>query len=455
MESLTVKLSAAIKIFIYVMLGVILGLIAIVGIYYFWSQGRIIPGVCVAGVPIGGLYREEAEKIIKEKIEPLLQKKVILSYKDRSFGVVLGAIGINPDYEATLNKVYELEANSSLFQNIRNWINFNRVSQDIKLQFKHNENTLDSFYRLLETTLAEEPVRAHVYVDVNGEVTFTPGKEGREVLREQLTGLLETAVSVKKTARIEIPVKLIKPALTANEIEKWSLNQVLGMYKTRYNPRLIDRSHNLKNAALAIDNVIVYPGQGFSFNTWVGPRLAETGYKEAPVVLNGKLVPGIGGGVCQVSTTLYNAVMLANLKVLKRQNHTIPSAYVPLGRDATVVYDGLDFMFENTLKTPILITAVVEPPYVRVAILGEKTDWESVSFKTETLATYPFKVKEIKDPTLESGKRVKESDGRKGYKVALYRIITYKDGTTKKTLENISIYPAQPEEYKVGTKATN
>jgi vancomycin resistance protein YoaR len=222
------------------------------------------------------------------------------------------------------------------------------------------------------------------------------------------------------------------------------------MFSTRFNPALDDRVHNLRVASNAINNVIVYPGQSFSFNTWVGPRLEKNGYKEAPVVVAGELVPGIGGGVCQVSSTLYNAVLLANLRVVKRHNHSLPSAYIAMGRDATVVDNGQDFIFENNLNTPVLLVTMIESPYLRVAILGEKTNWSEVALQTEVLKVIPFETEELVDPALAPEERIKEQEGRQGYRVALWRIVRFEDGTERKYLENTSIYPPRNEKYKVG-----
>ena len=226
----------------------------------------------------------------------------------------------------------------------------------------------------------------------------------------------------------------------------------MGIYSTKFDPSKPDRVQNLKTACSALDNSLIYPGQNFSFNTWVGPRVSEAGYKEAPVIFMGKLVPGVGGGVCQVSSTLYNAVLLSNLAIVQRFNHTLPISYVPFGQDATVVYGGIDFIFENTNPNPILIVAKVDPPFVTVAILGAKVGWEKIVLETKTIEIYPYSTKEITDPTLPKGTKMKYQDGLKGCKVELWREVFKNDSQSQKELVNTSIYPAQPEEYKIGTQ---
>ena len=305
---------------------------------------------------------------------------------------------------------------------------------------------------MLEQVINIEPVAASVKVNRSGQVQVTPSKPGRRINFKLLTARLEESMFNPKLVRIKLPVKTALPVLTGLEIKQWDLDQPLGYYTTRFNDKLPDRVHNLETASKAIHNVLVKPGQKFSFNARVGPRVSETGYREAPVVLFNKLVPGIGGGVCQVSTTLYNAVLFANLPVVQRTSHSLPSAYVPLARDATVVDEWIDFQFENNLKTPILLAAVVNPPYLTVAILGKKEGWERVSLESVIVKTYPFEIKEIPDPELPIGERIKDLDGKNGYLTELWRTVQLPDGKILKRRENVSIYPAQPEEYKIGTK---
>lgn len=426
------------------------GLFILVLIYFIWMGGRIISGVRISGLEVGGMRRQEVQRILMKQFEPQLQKKVTLRYNNRSFAIVLGTIGLTPNYSDSVEAAYRVGRTGNLFTRFHRRLTVHHRGMNVPLKFKHNRNTLDSFYRLVEAGIAVEPIRTIVTVDSEGNVGYSLSREGKSIDRDRLTYLLEQAYIKKTLVEIDIPVKIIQPSLTESDVERWKLNKVLGMFSTRFNPDLSDRVHNLRIASQAINNVIVYPGQNFSFNTWVGPRLAENGYKEAPVVVAGELVPGIGGGVCQVSSTLYNAVLLSNLRVVKRYNHTLPSAYVAMGRDATVVDNGMDFMFENNLNTPVLLVTAVESPYLRVAILGEKTNWRKVELQTELLKVLPFKTIETFDPTLKPEERIKEQEGRQGYRVALWRIVHYKDGTKRKYLESTSIYPARPEKYKVG-----
>jgi vancomycin resistance protein YoaR len=440
------------RIYLVITVGFLLGLL--LSSYLIWLNNRIIPGVTVSGMPVGGMMVADATKYLSRRVLPGQQKKVTLNFQKRSFDVVLGTIGIQPDVVLTVRKAYSIGRTGSLLSRIYTMAKVRRNGYKMLIQFRHNQKLLDSFFRLLDASIGIEPARAVVRVSRDGMVRYSRSREGRGIDRAKLTGLFEAAVYQNGNGKIEIPVNPIIPILTNGDIQRWKLGQALGVFVTVFNPKSLERSHNLKLACDALDNVIVYPGQNFSFNTWIGPRVPHTGYKEAPVVIKGKLVPGIGGGVCQVSSTLYNAVLLANLEVIKRCNHSLPSAYVPLGRDATVVNGGLDLIFKNNLSTPILLTAEVDPPYVRIAVLGEKGGWEQVKLNTEIVETYPYETKETPDPQLSPGEVVEATPGKDGHKVNLWRIVYYPDGRLSKTKVNTSIYPPQPAEYRVGPLIT-
>jgi vancomycin resistance protein YoaR len=425
---------------------------AVILAYFMMSSGKMISGLKVAGINIGGYPVAKASKSLAFRLSPRTNKKITLIYNNRTLTVVPSAIGISIDIGATVNKAYQAGRTGPLWNRFVTRGRAYRRGIDTEPVFQYNQNTLDSFYRLLDAIIAVEPIRSVITVNRQGEISFTPSRTGRSIDRRLLTRLLEKAVTSPKLGRIEIPIVNLVPPLTENDISQWGLSQIMAIYSTKFDPSKADRVQNIKTACIALDNSLIYPGQSFSFNTWVGPRVTEAGYKEAPVIFMGKLVPGVGGGICQVSSTLYNAVLLSNLKIVQRFNHSLPINYVPLGQDATVVYGGIDFIFENANPNPILIVAKVESPFVTVAILGAKTGWDRITLETNTIETYPFTVKEVPDPELPKHAKIKVQDGMKGYKVELWREVFQSDGQSQKELVNTSIYPPQPEEYKISTK---
>ena len=161
-----------------------------------------------------------------------------------------------------------------------------------------------------------------------------------------------------KGGKVELPLQVFESGYKLEEVN--TLDEVVvGSYTTNFNPSVTGRVRNIELSVQAIDNVILGVGDVFSFNTTVGERTKERGYQEAPEIVNKEMVMGIGGGICQTSSTLYNAVDQLNVKYVEHFNHSRSVGYVPKGRDATVAWNGPDFRFENTVDVPLLLNAVV------------------------------------------------------------------------------------------------
>lgn len=173
-----------------------------------------------------------------------------------------------------------------------------------------------------------------------------------------------------------IPLKVLYPKVTTNMIGREAFPDLLSTYSTKYSTRDRDRTTNLQLAANKINGTVLMPGEVFSYNQVVGERTIAAGYKEAPIYVSGKVVDGLGGGICQITSTLYNAVLYANLGIVSRSNHQFVPSYVTASRDATVVYGAIDFKFKNTRDYPIKITCSVSNGIATFNIYGLKSDNE-------------------------------------------------------------------------------
>ncbi len=166
---------------------------------------------------------------------------------------------------------------------------------------------------------------------------------------------------------VQVPVKMLQPRLTTEELRTLK-HHLLSAYTTRYNPHMFNRSHNLRLASKSIDHVVVMPGENFSFNKIVGKRTLSRGYREARVIIKGEFSEDVGGGICQTSSTLYNSVDRAGLKIVQRVGHSRKVPYVPRNRDATVSWNGPDFKFLNQRNSPILIVSEVKDGKITILI---------------------------------------------------------------------------------------
>lgn len=171
-----------------------------------------------------------------------------------------------------------------------------------------------------------------------------------------------------------IPLKVLYPSVTTNMIGSEAFPNLLSQYSTSYSTRDQKRTTNLRLAANKINGTVLMPGETFSYNKVVGERTIAAGYQEAPIYVSGKVVDGLGGGICQITTTLYNAVVYANLDIVERSNHQFVPSYAPASRDATVVYGSIDFKFKNNRDYPIKIVCSVQNGIANFQIYGLKTD---------------------------------------------------------------------------------
>jgi vancomycin resistance protein YoaR len=211
---------------------------------------------------------------------------------------------------------------------------------------------LDQYAKQLEQQIHRDPVSARI--DNYGNIV--PEIPGARLNRRAFTKQFFTYMYSEGPATIEVPTKSIYPRVDSELLESIR-TKTIGHYVTYFNNRNVERSHNIKLASEAINNYVVFPGEIFSFNKVVGERTALRGYLPAPIIVRGELSEGIGGGICQVSSTLFNAVDRSGLKIIERYSHTKQVAYVPPGRDATVSWYGPDFTFKNKYNQPILIRA--------------------------------------------------------------------------------------------------
>ncbi|MDM5337169.1 VanW family protein [Fictibacillus enclensis] len=211
---------------------------------------------------------------------------------------------------------------------------------------------LKVFTDKLEGQVYRPPINARIN-DTGG---ISSGQNGSKLYREAFKEKFYAKFFSKGPSKIEIPSLTVHPRVDSELLGNIRTNH-LGQYVTYFNRSNTSRIHNISLAANAIDNHVVFPGETFSFNRVVGNRTKEKGYMRAPVIIRGELSEGVGGGICQVSSTLFNAVDRAGLHIVQRYSHTRRVPYVPKGRDATVSWYGPDFRFQNRYNQPILIRA--------------------------------------------------------------------------------------------------
>ncbi|KAB7704217.1 hypothetical protein F9802_18145 [Bacillus aerolatus] len=219
------------------------------------------------------------------------------------------------------------------------------------------------FIEKLEREIYQAPVNAAI----NNQGEIIPGKIGHKLDREAFSEQFLTYFFGRGSSKIEVPKLSIHPKVDSELLAHIRIQQI-GQYVTHFNANNKERSHNIALAVKSINNHVVFPGETFSFNQIVGKRTADKGYLRAPVIVRGELSEGIGGGICQVSSTLYNAVDNAGAQIIERYSHSRNVPYVPPDRDATVSWYGPDFRFKNKYNQPILIQAKTSEGRVSITL---------------------------------------------------------------------------------------
>lgn len=519
-EQMVAKRRKTIKISIIVIVAIILFLLCFTGFAFTsMTNSKIIKGITIDGIDVSGLNKEEAYKLIEEKIKERQESTITLKYKEYTKEFPMEQLEIESNIQEAVNKAEEKGRSGNIFQNNFTVLKSKFKDENINLEVKFNEENLDKF--LADTSL-ELPgvVQEYAYSVEEDELIITNGKDGiilnkdkmKKDIEESITNVsktfpkektievkqqkaeainidyiysqihtdpqdayiveepfqvvvdkdgidfaitMEEAKNLLKEDKEEyiIPLKVTKAGITVADLGSRAFPDVLATFTTRYDAGNSNRSTNLAIACKKINNYVLQPGETFSYNQTVGKRSIENGFREAHIFTSSGVEDGVGGGICQISSTLYNAVVLANLDIVERHNHSYGAGYVDPGRDATVSYGSLDFKFKNPRKYPIKITAYINGGVATVTISGIKEKNEPrVSIVATTTATIPCPVKTIEDPNMEEGRQEVTTAGMNGYKSVAYKYLYYPDGRVEKVQLSADTYATITKVIKVGTK---
>ena len=292
------------------------------------------------------------------------------------------------------------------------------------------------------------------YTENDGSYVFTEEVVGIDFDSQNAKAIIEA--NAASTEPYSIPAVITLPDVTVVDLQAKFATDRLASYSTSFSSSDSNRAANVILAARKINGVVLNPGERFSYNKIVGPRTVAAGFKIAHVYEGDRVVDGVGGGICQVSSTLYNTVLLADLKIVSRTNHSMPVAYVPMGRDATVSYGAIDFVFENNKKYPVKIVAKSANRNLTIEIYGVKQDDTVIEIVTENAGYIPYSTKEVVDETLNSGEKKIVKNGSNGTIVNTYKVykkngvIIDKQHTSKSTYipiaRQINVGPANKED---------
>lgn len=385
------------------------------------GEEKIRPNTYVGLIAVGGLTRDEAARKLRVWWETEKRRTLTLRHDALTRTpppMKPSELGLTLDDQASVDPLpYETfwdDAGRTLSRGGQEPLRFDPVFRTLDVQ----NDVLRDFVR----DNAGRPQAAAVRYRAGG-IVREPEVSGFRLDEAQLPKAIVEAL--KGNGTIELP--LIEAAKRVPDQALDGIVDLVSEFSTKFPASQYDRNNNIQLAASHLDGVVLMPGDSVSFNNTVGRRTIEGGFKEAGVYRNGRHDVGVGGGICQVSTTLYNAALFANLKIVKRQNHSMPVPYVPVGRDATVDYGAIDLVIENNFDTPIAVSSEYERGRLTFRILGQKDAALSVKVVSDGAKSWALPEKIVKDPTVPVGKRVIVEKGSKGYSINTYRVV-YRNG---------------------------
>lgn len=411
-------------------------LIIVLGVIFYFNsinekiskwEDKVYPNVEVYGVNIGGLSKEEAKNKLNDNLQELIMDKKLL-VTDGNKTIELNYSELKPEYkiDEIVDNALNYGKDKNLFQK-NSLIEGNKITE-LDAQITYDENQLLAFEEKVKESFNVAPKNAEVTVN-SGKVSIKDEVIGKSIdeneLHKKLLENINGNVDEEKT--IEIVLKDTQPKIKAEDLKK--ITGKISEYSSSYVNTGDGRVKNMQIAAETVSGTIIMPGEEFSYNELIGDTTPDKGYEKANTYVGDEIVPDYGGGICQVSTTLYRAVMRANIRSTERMNHSMIVSYSEPGLDATVANGYIDYKFVNTYDFPIYIQGYVNGGVVNFSIygnveaMGNKT-YDLISVVNEKIAP---EVVYKEDNTLEEGKEVVKSYGMTGYKATAYQV-TYENG---------------------------
>ena len=491
---------------------VLLLFVALCGFTYLYPN--VFPGVTVGTIPVGGMSRSAAvDKIEKESGALYEGQSVSVTIYETTYDIPVEDVLQSVDSEQSAANAFAVGRTGNPFVRMWNVIKAAAGQNEAQIAATVDEDGLTKTLEDIASKALTEPVEPTWEIGTD-TMTIYAGKPGvnfdsaavEQVLDEKIRLMdfepYEVSVELSKTPQIdidkiaeqvigdpvsatvskedgktiipekvgvqfdveeartiigdgsaesyEIPVTTTAAKVTAEKLEEVLFRDTLASCSTSLNEGNVPRTNNVRLASAAINGTILNPGEEFSYNNVVGERTTERGYQSAGAYSGNEIIDEVGGGVCQPSSTLYMAVLRADLEVTQRVNHSFTVAYTPLGEDATVSWGGPDFCFKNDTDYPIKILAEQSNGQLTMTIVGTKTSDKTVTTRTEVIETYTPQRIEKKDNSMMVGQSRVEVSGIPGYSTRTYKIIT-ENGQTTEELANTSNYIKRDEVVYVGT----
>lgn len=422
------------------------------------SDEVVKEGVKIDSVNVGDMTEKEVKKAVKSHVKKKTNIKVQLRINKDKITTTLKDLGYKWENRELVEQVMEVGKQGNVIKRYKDSVDLKKNGKTFELKMGIDQKKMKA--KLEELCKAFNVDAKNASLEATGHgFKIIAEKEGCEVDYEttanQLVSYIEKQWDKKSAIQLEATTKITKPKYTTKDCKKVS-NTPMGSYTTQFTAGVVNRNANIRNGAEKLNGNVVYPGERFSCNEHLVPWTEDNGWKPAGTYSEGSVVDSLGGGICQVSSTLYNALLNAEIKVVERYPHSMAVSYVPLSADAALAGDYKDLVFENNTDAPIYVQGVYTEGAITFNIYGHDTrkKGHSVEYVSKTTKTIPIKTATKKDPTLPAGTK-KVTPGHVGYVAELYKI-TYENGKqVSKELVHTSTYAMAPTTTLVGTKNTS
>ena len=419
---------------------------------YAEEEERIAQGVYIGNVNVGGMTAEEAENAVESYVQSVKDATITLEAGERSITVPASEFGIAFSGENVVNTAMDICKSGNLIKRYKDTKDLENGTKVVEMSLTVDHTAVAD---LLDTQAANLKQDAVDYglVRESSEFTITEGRQGIAVNVDESVSAVEEFFNGSwdgSDAAVSLVADIVEPKGSMEELSK--VTDLLGSYHTNFSGSTENRCENVRLATSKINGTVLYPGEEFSVHDAISPIDAEGGYQLAGAYENGQTVESYGGGVCQVSTTLYNAVLLAELEVTQRSNHSMIVTYVSPSMDAAIAGDYKDLKFKNNQDIPIYIEGYISGKDLYFNIFGEETR------PSNRKVTYESEIVSEEDPGTQfvatadpAGTLTKTQGKHLGYVARLWKIVTVDGVEESREIWNNSTYRSSPKIVNVGT----
>lgn len=394
-------------------------------------QEKVYPGVSVMGEDLSGMTLPEVKNLLETKIlEAVKTNALTVVVKDREFTLNLGDLDPVLDAQSLAENIVSIGKNLDEAEKLQRI--YTKTLEEVEVQYTYSEEKLIAYVKSVAAEINVNAKNATIKKSGDG-FTVTEHQTGMVLEEEKLVASLkEVLPKLEPGAKLEASLVIDEPKVTSDALKM--IDGRLSTFTTNYSTSAAGRKYNVGFAASLINGTVVMPGETFSYNAEIGPITIAAGFRNAGIFVGDKVEEGVGGGLCQVSSTLYQAALHSNMGIEQRRNHSMAVAYLKPGMDAVVYGPYLDLKFTNNYPNPVYIQAYGDNNNLSVSIYGHQADLGGYSYKvfSETTSVLKPTVTKVDDPTIPKGEEVVEKKPVTGYTSKTYRQ-TIKDGKVVKT----------------------